>query len=277
MHWLKIALKPLALNTFQESKNYPFGLILTALLIGACSHGWQIVKPLEDGAGVAVDLSTIQDAAPIDEAITKVGNKTPYQQFGKTYNILPTSAGYSESGIASWYGSKFHGRRTSNGDIYDMYAMTAAHRTLPIPTYVRVTHLDNQKTVIVRVNDRGPFHNQRIIDLSYVAALKLGFSKSGTAEVFIEAIDRSSFNKKSSPTGPQDEETYLQIGAFDNPESAIRFASKIDHWVSASAVVKEIENSFKVLVGPMANDRELLLIKRTLKLKSNISAFRLKY
>ena len=116
-------------------------------------------------------------------------NKSPYTQFGKTYYVLNSSQGFRETGIASWYGSKFHGRRTSNGDVYNMYAMTAAHKTLPIPTYVRVTNQENRRSVIVRVNDRGPFHESRIIDLSYVAALKLGFAANGTAKVSVEALN----------------------------------------------------------------------------------------
>jgi len=207
---------------------------------------------------------------PIVEAVTKAGNKSPYQQFGKTYYVMSDSLDYSETGVASWYGSKFHGRRTSNGDIYDMYAMTAAHKTLPIPTYVRVTNLDNKKSIIVRVNDRGPFHNERIIDLSYAAASKLEFSTTGTANVFIEAIDPGTSSIEQYQTSKK---TYLQIGSFDNPESAIQMASKANDSITTPAVIKALEGSYKVVVGPIANNRELLLIKRTLMLKYNISAF----
>ena len=124
-----------------------------------------------------------------DGKITTRGNKSPYVVFGKTYEVLPDSLGYREIGIASWYGKKFHGRLTSNGERFDMYRLSAAHKALPLPTVVKVTNLDNGRHVIVRVNDRGPFHDERIIDLSYEAALRLGFSDSGTTPVVVEALD----------------------------------------------------------------------------------------
>jgi len=117
------------------------------------------------GPTQAMDVDHIPDAIPRYEPRTIAGNKSPYTVLGKTYRVLPDSTGYSEQGIASWYGEKFHGRNTSNGEIYDMYGMTAAHKTLLIPSFVRVTNLDNGKSIIVRVNDRGPFHDNRIIDL----------------------------------------------------------------------------------------------------------------
>ena len=247
-------------------KTYRFYLVVLSLLLPACG-GYYYAHPQQDGAGEKIDINTIQDAQPIIEPITKAGNTNPYTQFGVTYEIMPSSLGYREVGNASWYGSKFHGRRTSNGDIYDMYSMTAAHKTLPIPTYVRVTRLDTQQTIIVRVNDRGPFHDQRIIDLSYAAAVKLGFSDSGTAKVLVEAINAS------VPLPSDDEKAYLQIGAFDNPESAIKFAAKFDDQITAPIGIKAVENVYKVLVGPFRDSRELLEAKQTLKLESNISAF----
>lgn len=245
---------------------YRFYLVVISLLLPSCG-GLYYSHPLQDGAGIKIDLNSIQDAQPIEEPITKAGNKSPYEQFGITYNVMPSSLGYRETGIASWYGSKFHGRRTSNGDIYNMYHMTAAHKTLPIPTYVRVTRIDNQQTIIVRVNDRGPFHDQRIIDLSYAAAVKLGFSESGTAKVLVEAIDTS------APLISNNEKLYLQIGAFDSSESAISFAGKFDHQLTAPVGIKAVASSYKVLVGPFKNPRELLIAKKTLMLESNISAF----
>jgi rare lipoprotein A len=247
-------------------KTYRFYLVVISLLLPACG-GIYYAHPLQDGAGVKIDRNEIKNAQPIEEPITKAGNTNPYTQFGITYEIMPSSLGYREVGNASWYGSKFHGRRTSNGDIYDMYSMTAAHKTLPIPTYVRVTRVDTQQTIIVRVNDRGPFHDQRIIDLSYAAAVKLGFSDSGTAEVLVEAIDAS------VPLPTDHEKAYLQIGAFDDPESAIKFAAKFDDQMTAPIGIKAVESAFKVLVGPFENTGELLLTKQTLRLEYNISAF----
>ena len=173
---------------------------LTALLLQACGgsgnsggssngssngkYGYGDGPPPRD-----IDVSNLPDAVPKVEPIRKAGNKSPYTVLGKTYQVLPSSLGYRERGIASWYGNKFHGRKTSNGEIYSMYEMTAAHKSLPIPSYVKVTNLDNGRTVVVRVNDRGPFHGSRIIDLSYAAAKKLDYSNKGTANVEVVAID----------------------------------------------------------------------------------------
>ena len=129
------------------------------------------------------------DAEPRQEYKTRLGNPAFYDEFGVRYRVLQTSKDYVERGIASWYGDPFHGRATSTGETYDMYAMTAAHKTLPLPTYVRVTDLDTGNRVVVRVNDRGPFVEGRIIDLSYVAALKLGIARQGIARVEVRALD----------------------------------------------------------------------------------------
>ncbi|MFK7731020.1 MAG: septal ring lytic transglycosylase RlpA family protein [Pseudomonadales bacterium] len=133
-------------------------------------------------------LMRIPDATPKIEKVTKAGNKNPYTVFGKTYYLLSQARGYKARGTASWYGTKFHGRRTANGEVYDMNAMTAAHKTLPIPCYVRVRNTKNNKAIVVRVNDRGPFHGNRLIDLSYAAAVRLGFADQGTASVEIEVL-----------------------------------------------------------------------------------------
>ncbi|MGY0504932.1 septal ring lytic transglycosylase RlpA family protein [Luteimonas sp. e5] len=132
------------------------------------------------------------DAIPEPEVVhlprSRYGNRSPYQVLGKSYTVLDDHAGYVERGRASYYGNKFHGRRTSNQEVYDMYAFTAAHRSLPLPSFARVTNLENGKSVIVRVNDRGPFHSDRLIDLSYAAAVKLGYRESGTAQVEVRAL-----------------------------------------------------------------------------------------
>jgi len=128
------------------------------------------------------------DPIPRDEALSASGNSASYVVFGETYYRLPTSANYSATGVASWYGRKFHGRLTASGETYDMYALTAAHRSLPLPTYVRVTNLGNQKSVVVRVNDRGPFVDDRLIDLSYGAAAKLDMIDAGTARVKVVGL-----------------------------------------------------------------------------------------
>ncbi len=135
-----------------------------------------------------VDVSAVPEPLPGYEPRSRGGNKSPYRVLGKSYHVLPSAEGFVEEGIASWYGQKFHGYHTSNGEVYDMYALSAAHKHLPLPGYVRVTNLDNGRKLIVRVNDRGPFHDGRIIDLSYAAAARLGVLQTGTARVRIENV-----------------------------------------------------------------------------------------
>jgi rare lipoprotein A len=141
-----------------------------------------------------LDMSKAPDAVPKVEPLSRGGNKSRYEVWGKSYSVMASSYGFKERGLASWYGQKFHGHLTSNGETYDMYAMSAAHKSLPLPTYARITNLANNKTVIVRVNDRGPFHGDRVIDLSYAAASKLDYRKTGVAEVLVEAIDASQWS-----------------------------------------------------------------------------------
>ena len=158
-------------------------LASAALLIGGCGG-----SPKKAGAGVDGG-SDMPDATPKVEPKSRYGNMKSYVVFGKTYYPKPSSRGYVERGIASWYGPKFHGRKTSSGEPYDMHQMTAAHKTLPLPTYARVTNLENGRSTIVRINDRGPFVGDRIIDLSFAAAKKLGVDKKGLASVEVASID----------------------------------------------------------------------------------------
>lgn len=175
-------------NRMLNSK-HPILLIILLLiaLLSACST---TTKPVKDGPPpFDVDVSKIPDAVPRKEPLSRIGNKPRYTVFGRCYAVMPSSKNFVEYGIASWYGTKFHARRTSNGERYNMLAMTAAHKFLPLPTYVQVTNLSNCRRVIVKVNDRGPFEANRIIDLSYVAAKKLGILGRGTAYVEVRAID----------------------------------------------------------------------------------------
>lgn len=176
-------------------------LTALALLIGGCAS---TPETAEDRFGTPAprheqDRAPSEDEIPANVALTpdpevrdepksRYGNPASYEVFGERYFVLDRAAGYRERGRASWYGKKFHGRRTSSGEPYDMYEMTAAHRTLPLPSYVRVTHLGNGRSAIVRVNDRGPFHEDRIIDLSYAAAARLGMTDAGHAPVEVEAL-----------------------------------------------------------------------------------------
>ncbi|MCW8964388.1 MAG: septal ring lytic transglycosylase RlpA family protein [Gammaproteobacteria bacterium] len=181
---------------------------------------------------------------------------------------MDSSKGYVDRGIASWYGKKFHGRRTSNGEIYDMYAMTAAHKTLPIPTYVEVRNIKTGKKIIVRVNDRGPFHEGRIIDLSYAAAQKLGTSGKGTGLVEVRAIDPLAWKKPGQTQQPTrtadtsgdanpDAKIYLQLGAFSSRDNAQRLLVKTTGHAISGAFIKNGVNQngepvYRVRVGPLA-------------------------
>jgi rare lipoprotein A len=167
-----------------------------------------------DGApSVAKDVSTIRDAQPKPVTRTRAGNKSPYTVLGKTYTLLTESKGYQQRGYASWYGTKFHSRNTANGEVYDMWGMTAAHKTLPIPSYVRVTNVDNGLSIVVRVNDRGPFHSERIIDLSYAAAIKLGFAQNGVAQV--DVVDVTPVNSSSVSGIPLKPKSLVSTGTVD--------------------------------------------------------------
>ena len=179
----------------------PLALIAAGLLLASCttsrppvSEGGAIsgpgnyARPHKDGEPWwDVDVSRIPDAVPMPH--NGPVKATPYTVFGKPYYPIQDARNYRATGIASWYGTKFHGQATANGETYDLYGMTAAHKTLPLPSYVRVTNLENGKSVILRVNDRGPFYSDRIIDLSFAAAKKLGYAESGTARVKVEGID----------------------------------------------------------------------------------------
>ncbi len=227
-----------------------------------------------------VDLSTITDPVPRPEPRSDSGND-PYIVFGKTYYPLREAKDYRERGIASWYGKKFHGNRTSSGEPYDMYAMTAAHRTLPLPSYVRVRNLANGHAVIVRVNDRGPFLHNRIIDLSYAAALKLGIVSTGTGVVEVEALtvetnaaipistkEIDSDLRSSNPAKfPQ---LYMQVGAFRNWQNAASLRSRLSEArfgsVFIQSEVREDVRFYRVRVGPIASVADSdALIERALQ------------
>lgn len=175
---------------------------------------------------------------------------------GRTYAIDFSEGEYRTTGIASWYGEKFHGRRTSNGEVYNMYAMTAAHKTLPIPSYLRVTNPANGRSVVVRVNDRGPFHDDRIIDLSYAAAKKLGYHNQGTALVELERV--------FPPRPKLARETYLQAGAFRDPAAAARLEARIKQLTTAPVAVRTTESWHKVVIGPFSDHESLFQLKRAL-------------
>jgi len=177
-------------------------LLLPLVLLGACQGGGLRGDGPPSGSTRIPGLP--DDAIPRREARSKYGNGPVYEVFGKRYTVMPSGRGYQERGVASWYGKKFHGNLTSNREVYDMHAMTAAHKTLPLPSYVRVRNLRNDKSIVVRVNDRGPFVHNRIIDLSYSAAMKLDMIRDGTGlvEVTIIDLDAPSGDRPTRQTTP---------------------------------------------------------------------------
>lgn len=206
------------------------------------------------------DLSQLQDMVPREEPLAKYGNKSPYTVLGKTYRVLPSAKGFKQTGKASFYGKKFHGLRTSSGEPYDMYAMTAAHRNLPLPSYVRVTNTTNGKSVIVKVNDRGPFHSERVMDLSYAAAAKLDILKAGTGQVRIEALDPADFAQQaaSTPAPPaqmavEAPHFFVQVGAFGARGNASALQSRLAELIYSPINIVSSEGIHRVHVGPFFN------------------------
>ncbi len=240
-----------------KKKLFPVALLV---VFGGCTINSE--KKDSAPAYVPVDVMAVPDAIPKYERRTRAGNPGEYEVFGQHYKVLTESKGYKETGIASWYGTKFHGRKTSNGEIYDMYAMTAAHKTLPIPSYVRVTHLENKRSVVLRVNDRGPFHENRIIDLSYAAAVQLGIQKTGTGGVEVIALGYDSPELKQQVVSQSNQQPvfYLQIGAFTNSENAQQVQKKLTSSEIALSRIQHIKSQgndvYKVQVGPLYSENQ---------------------
>lgn len=203
-----------------------------------------------------LDPSQIVDAVPRNESLSKRGNHSPYTVNGQTYYVMENYRGFRQRGTASWYGTKFQGRLTSSGEPYDLYAMTAAHRNLPLPVYVKVTNVENGRTAVVRVNDRGPFRNHRIIDLSYAAAVKLGFADQGTALVEIEVLD--THNTRACDSNEQDC-YYLQTGAFSTARAASEQQRQLEALLSYPVeVISSVTPPYwhRVRLGPFLSEAD---------------------
>lgn len=218
----------------------------------------------DDGPGdrPPVDLASIPDATPRAEPPHRFANR-PYQVFGRDYAPIASAQGFRQKGIASWYGRRYHGQNTSSGEPYDMYAMTAAHPLLPIPSYVRVTNVANRRSVVVRVNDRGPFHADRVIDLSYTAAWKLGYVEAGSALVEIEHVPPgasvAAAPTVAAPVAPATGGVFLQLGAFSVRESADNFRARIYRelgWLSDPIHVHAATGLFRLQLGPFRSAEE---------------------
>ena len=223
----------------------------------------------DDGPGAnPPDLAAISDAVPKAEQLHRFANR-PYQVFGKDYVPATRVAPFRQSGVGSWYGRRYHGVATSSGERYDMYAMTAAHPTLPIPSYVRVINIANGRGVVVRINDRGPFHSDRIIDLSYVAAWKLGYAEAGSARVEVEAIVPGIAPAAVAPPRVEREQKqeaaseakgiYLQLGAFSGREAAENFRVRVYRelaWLSEAIQIVAGGDVFRLHLGPYRSQEE---------------------
>ncbi|MDX1492015.1 MAG: septal ring lytic transglycosylase RlpA family protein [Pseudohongiellaceae bacterium] len=221
------------------------------------------------GPSRALDLSQVKEVIPGPVNRTLAGNKNPYTVNGQTYYLTDNEAGYRERGLASWYGEKFHGHRTSNGEIYDMYQLSAAHKSLPLPGFARVTNLENQRSIVVRVNDRGPFHEGRVIDLSYAAAYMLGYADQGTALVEVEAIvPPTTAMKETARSSPSvtGEAQFLQVGAFGDQSSAEALVRRLNAITTRPVFIRTVVDQasrelHRVRIGPVHNSAELERIK----------------
>jgi rare lipoprotein A len=231
-------------------------LAASAMLISGCS--W---SPPSD-----FDPSSVPNAVPRPVTRSKRGNPDSYVVLGRRYYVLASSKGYDERGIPSWYGPDFDGKPTSSGETYDMYKMTAAHKTLPLPTYARVTNLANDKSVIVKINDRGPFHENRIIDLSYAAAAKLGMIKKGTALVDVKAIstrappspDAVAASKTPPAALPAHPKLYVQVGAYAKHDNARRIEARLALNAVGPIAIQQAsladgQRIWRVRIGPLAD------------------------
>lgn len=223
-----------------------FLTFFTTFLLSGCSSNsrYQISQ---DKAPLRVPTELeMQDAVVTNES-KSVAASRKYTVLGKSYTPMKSEVGYKEEGIASWYGRKFHGYYTSNGEVFNMFSMTAAHKTLPLPSFVKVTNLHNGRSAIVRVNDRGPFHEDRIIDLSYAAAYKLGYHANGTAKVKLEAITLS----ETKPIF-----TYVQVAASSQPESLRALGEHLAKKYNLGTNIQEEKGLYKLRLGPITSDEK---------------------
>ena len=293
-------------------------LSLAALLTGCAGSGGPRPAPVEpaesnasasapsrDGERYALsgdaypedppDVAQVPDAVPQREPRSRGGNTSPYEVWGKRYEVMADASGYRREGRASWYGEKFHGYATSNGEIYDMYKMSAAHRSLPLPSFVRVTSLDNGRSTIVRVNDRGPFHSEREIDLSYAAAARLGILEQGTGRVRVEAIDverwlarrggepQRTSTEDAAPAGGGDttrgasdedaDAVFLQVAALGSEEGARALQARLEAEIARPVRVASATGLHRVQVGPLNPAGQVAPVREALRRAGFAQAF----
>ncbi|MBP8097855.1 MAG: septal ring lytic transglycosylase RlpA family protein [Arenimonas sp.] len=220
----------------------------------------------DSGPATAIDVSGVREPVPRNEPRSRYGNRSPYTVLGKSYHVRDSARGYHERGVASWYGAKFNGRATSSGELYDMCLFSAAHKTLPLPSFVRVTNLDNGHSLIVRVNDRGPFHSGRIMDLSYAAAVRLGVDRTGTARVELQAVVEGEDSgpapvqvAQESVSAAEGADRIVQVGSFGDKANARRLADRLLNAGVDGVEVDQAEvagqHVWRVRIGPLGADK----------------------
>ena len=236
-------------------------IILPLLLLSACLSQPPATRP---DAAPTIPASQLPDGPPaspppglelqpnptVTHETPLPSKSRPYEVFGERYEVLESAEGYVEEGLASWYGTRFDGLATATGETYDLYELSAAHRSLPLPCWARVTNLESGKSTIVRVNDRGPFHEDRIIDLSYAAAVKLGFADAGTARVRVETVTPADFLPRPAPR------YFVEAGPFRDFDSAAGSADEIAAIAETKAMVARVRDAFLVRIGPLPNRSE---------------------
>lgn len=261
-------------------------LITAAMLMAGCQSSGRYAQHSDSAPTFVHDTPNYADMVPKYEPY-RSWNSRPYEVLGKRYFPLQTGKGYEEIGLASWYGQKFHGHLTSNGETYNMFAMTAAHKTLPLPSYVKVTNLANGKTAIVRVNDRGPFHSDRIIDLSYAAAQKLDYQQTGTAKVKLEVIhfdedDQVTVGKQPTVSyaeyaglvppveeapliAQQAQGVYIQVAAVSDVERAKSVSTVLSKLYQVPTEMPLINDIYKLRLGPLTDKFKVQMLLDDLK------------
>jgi rare lipoprotein A len=241
--------------------------LVSLLLISCAGEQKKETEPFDGPSASDLKAADVADAIPRTEPLARYGNHSPYEVFGKQYTVLPSSKGYHKQGVASWYGSKFHGRRTSSGEPYDMHLATAAHKSLPLPTYAEITNLDNGRKVIVKINDRGPFKDDRLIDMSYGAALRLDMIPTGTARVDVRVIDVLAepgeqkvlveTRTETAADSGGDAGTWLQVGAYGKSDGAQKLAGQLAKADLSPVSIHTIDNLFRVWLGPYLSSAEV--------------------
>ena len=251
--------------------------LVSLLLISCAGEKKEEAEPIDGPSASDLKAADVADATPRAEPLARYGNHSPYEVFGRTYTVLPSSKGYHKQGVASWYGSKFHGRRTSSGEPYDMHLATAAHKSLPLPTYAEITNLDNGRKVIVKINDRGPFKDDRLIDMSYGAALRLDMIPTGTARVDVRVIDvlaapgeqepLVASRAETLPDSVDEAGTWLQVGAYGRSGGAQKLAGQLEQADLSPVSIYNIDNLFRVWLGPYLSSAEVeSVIERVIEL-----------